>query len=147
MNIQSSPLMTSKLTYAADSTISSPPGDVGQGLFASSRISAGSAILQVEEPLVAIVDNEHLEETCSSCFAWVPPQRKNTDSYGGDSQLSKASLSIGGISSDSLAGDEKRVLRACVRCKVVRYCNEVRFPSSFTPSLYLPLFSHLLIFV
>lgn len=81
--------------------IKSSPVD-GKGLFTFKDYEAGQGLLVIERPLIAVLDAERLEDTCSSCFAWT-----------GDSIVSQRS-------------DGKAVeVKACNACKILKYCSKV----------------------
>ena len=71
----------------------------GNGLFAKKYIDAGQSIITIKRPLVALLDSQQLEDTCSNCF------RRNS------------------------AGDNDEVIKvsACTGCQIVRYCGKVMF--------------------
>ena len=68
-------------------------------------INEGQEILQVRRPLAAL-DSGHLQDTCSSCHLWL----------SGDNQAE---------------ANEAVELKACLGCKVVKYCSKA---SSLPPS-------------
>ncbi|KAL4880804.1 hypothetical protein BJY04DRAFT_218957 [Aspergillus karnatakaensis] len=73
------------------------PNGQGRGLFASSDLRLGDNILHIQDPFVAVLDSNRLEDTCSGCF--------------GQRQLAAPS-------------GREIVLKACTGCKIVKYCDK-----------------------
>lgn len=83
---------------------STNPG-AGSGVFIAGELAAGKEIVRVE-PLVNCAWNEVLDSTCDFCFYFTknglhPSGRFLTEN------------------------DKSREVKACSRCKVVRYCSKV----------------------
>lgn len=47
---------------------SSPLG--GRGLFATKNHASGDVLISLDRPLIAVLDNARIEDTCSWCFSW-----------------------------------------------------------------------------
>ncbi|KAF2436620.1 SET domain-containing protein [Tothia fuscella] len=77
------------------------PG-AGRGLFASKKLGSGEAILTIDRPLLCVLSNANLMDTCANC-------------------LSSSSGSIL-ASQESLHGNV--VLSSCSRCKQLKYCGK-----------------------
>jgi hypothetical protein len=75
----------------------------GRGLFATKDLSPGESILTINRPLLCVLSNAELEETCVNCF-------------------SSSSGSI--IGSHGNFQDEVK-LSACSRCKQYKFCGKV----------------------
>ncbi|KAL4998059.1 hypothetical protein BDV10DRAFT_78876 [Aspergillus recurvatus] len=74
------------------------PNGLGRGLFAYTDIRTCDDILHIQDPFVAVLKTERLEDTCSGCFG-----KKHLDSYSG----------------------HEVVLKACTGCRVVKYCDRL----------------------
>ena len=84
--------------------IKTAPKNAGNGLFASQDIDPGQEIFRIEQPLLSVLDSPHLRDACANCYTWCPPS--------GVGQF----------------GEEKGVgvtLKACLGCKINRYCSKV----------------------
>ena len=77
----------------------------GTGLFASEAIPPGVEILQIERPLVYVLDSPHLKDTCSECSLSLPERRHDH-------------------------GPHSKSLKACHGCKITRYCCKVGYRRS-----------------
>jgi hypothetical protein len=90
--------------YMSNNTIRRSSTRGGNGLFATTRISSGSPILEIPSPLVTVPDDAHLAETCSYCMLWMPQ-----------------------TSSQSMLNyyTEDKSLSFCTGCNVVKYCGKV----------------------
>ena len=77
----------------------------GSGLFASEAIPPGVEILQIERPLVYVLDSPHLKDTCSECSLWLPEKRHDHAPHS-------------------------KSLKACHGCKITRYCCKVGYSRS-----------------
>jgi hypothetical protein len=42
----------------------------GRGLFATCPIEGGDVLIELERPLIAVLDRPRIEDTCSWCFSW-----------------------------------------------------------------------------
>ncbi|KAI9884148.1 MAG: hypothetical protein M1823_004064 [Watsoniomyces obsoletus] len=76
------------------------PGQVG--LYATADIPAGEEVLTIQEPLLLVVDSEHLDETCNACLAWTTSTRRGF----------------------TAASDDEVTLKTCLGCHTVRYCDK-----------------------
>ncbi len=76
------------------------PGQVG--LYAMADIPEGEEVIAIREPWLLVVDSEHLDETCNTCFAWTSPRRGFT-----------------------AVSDDEVTLKTCLGCRTVRYCSKV----------------------
>ena len=72
----------------------------GTGLFASEAIPPGVEILQIERPLIYVLDSPHLKDTCSECSLSLPEKDHAPNS---------------------------KSLKACHGCKITRYCCKVGY--------------------
>lgn len=72
---------------------------IGLGVFAKTNIKKGADVLVINTPMVALVEQKQLERICSGCF-----------------DTSKAS---------SIDNIRPGLVKACVRCRVVHYCDKV----------------------
>jgi hypothetical protein len=88
-----------RIAPATDST----GADIGNGLFATTHINKGSDILTVDTPFVAVLEEKLLKRVCSGCFDTPRPGK--------------------------IESHEPGLVKACVRCKVVSYCDKVPLPS------------------
>jgi hypothetical protein len=79
----------------------STPGR-GNGVFAKHEIPAKAQVLFVERPLLMALNTNELASRCYHCM------RSPTDRF-------------------VIAEDEPVGIKACGRCKVVKFCNQVRF--------------------
>ena len=86
----------------------------GTGLFTDHSIAAGAEIIRIDQPLVAVLDSPHLQNTCANCFLQLP---SSADDAAGNRVIALRD----GDSNER----EKRRLRSCLGCKVVRYCSQV----------------------
>ena len=77
----------------------------GTGLFASEAIPPGVEILQIERPLVYVLDSPHLKDTCSECSLSLPEKSRDHAPHG-------------------------KSLKACHGCKITRYCCKVGYRHS-----------------
>ena len=77
----------------------------GTGLFASEAIPPGVEILQIERPLVYVLDSPHLKDTCSECSLSLPEKRRENAPHS-------------------------KSLKACHGCKIPRYCCKVGYRRS-----------------
>lgn len=82
--------------------------NAGTCLFTSKEISAGELIFRLERPLVSVLDSVRLRDTCEACLQWMP------ESAPGDEEIGNRE-------------DERKILKDCLGCKVVRYCSKVCF--------------------
>jgi hypothetical protein len=73
----------------------------GKGHFAFKNIKPGEVIIRVGHPLVSVPGTPRLAEICSNCFLWEP----------------------GSDIADS--GNDQVGLKACMGCRVVKYCGKV----------------------
>ncbi|KAI9372090.1 hypothetical protein BJX61DRAFT_543038 [Aspergillus egyptiacus] len=87
----------SKLLSFANKVRLATAGDLGKGLFARENIRTGDNVLHYENPHVAVLDTERLEDTCHGCFG-------------------KRSLEA--------EPENEIVLKACTGCQVVKYCDK-----------------------
>ncbi|KAH8701127.1 hypothetical protein BGW36DRAFT_425922 [Talaromyces proteolyticus] len=100
-------------------TVTRPTGDsMGNGLFATADIENGGEVLRTDKPFVIVLDTPRLHDTCAGCY--------------GTRQL---------LNPETASAD----LKACTRCKVVRYCNKSCQLKDwrFAHSLECPIFSKL----
>ena len=74
----------------------------GTGLFASEAIPPGVEILQIERPLVYVLDSPHLKDTCSECSLSLPEKSHDRAPHS-------------------------KSLKACHGCKIARYCCKVGY--------------------
>ena len=74
------------------------PDGMGTGLFASTDIQTGGDVLYIKAPFMAVLDTPRLEDTCAGCFGKKMAQ-------------------------EGVLGEIE--LRACMGCRVVRYCDKV----------------------
>ena len=81
----------------------------GRGLFATRDIPAGDLIFYIQRPLLCVADRARLEDTCANCLVWV----------------NGFSVEERGTGSDPVT------LKACLRCKQVKYCSKVGAPTHF----------------
>lgn len=95
-------VVASKPYYTAPSNLAPNPSI---GLFAASSLQPGNQILSIPQSLLAIPDNEHLNETCAHCFAWKP------------------AVDVGSSVQGLLDGNKR--LRFCKKCRTVKYCSTV----------------------
>ncbi|KAI9857321.1 MAG: hypothetical protein M1824_004871 [Vezdaea acicularis] len=93
-------VVASKPYYTAPSNLAPNPSI---GLFAASSLQPGNQILSIPQSLLAIPDNEHLNETCAHCFAWKP------------------AVDVGSSVQGLLDGNKR--LRFCKKCRTVKYCS------------------------
>ncbi|KAI9756155.1 MAG: hypothetical protein M4579_003968 [Chaenotheca gracillima] len=117
------PIQEDSTTTIQEDNPVSPPYTIGQsalisddaqsGVVAATRLRPGSSILSVSQPLVTVVDNAHLMETCSGCFMWYPPRSESSAGFGGGE---------GGATEGS--GPRQGELKTCLGCKTVRYCGK-----------------------
>ena len=77
----------------------------GTGLFASEAIPPGVEILQIERPLVYVLDSPHLKDTCSECSLSLPEKSRDHAPHS-------------------------KSLKACHGCKITRYCCKVGYRCS-----------------
>ncbi|KAK5166907.1 uncharacterized protein LTR77_007636 [Saxophila tyrrhenica] len=42
----------------------------GRGLFATKKLAQGDVVIAMDRPLVAVLDEHRIEDTCSWCFSW-----------------------------------------------------------------------------
>ncbi|KAL3435861.1 hypothetical protein BDV09DRAFT_203798 [Aspergillus tetrazonus] len=73
------------------------PNGLGRGLFAYTDIRTCDDILHIQDPFVAVLKTERLQDTCSGCFG-----KRHLDSYSG----------------------QDVALKACTGCHVVKYCDK-----------------------
>jgi hypothetical protein len=78
------------------------PG-AGRGLFATKDVNPGESIFSIDRPLLCVLSNAELDETCANCF-------------------SSSSNSVIG-SHDNFQEEVK--LSACSRCKQYKFCSKV----------------------
>ena len=98
--------MTEAITGVYPNVIVARINDAGRTLVAhEDDIAAGEEILRVLGPLAAL-DSGHLQDACSNCYLWI--SGNNHGSQDGD------------------PGPQKVELKACLGCKVVKYCSKVR---------------------
>lgn len=71
---------------------------MGSGLFALCSISPGTELIRIDSPLTAVLDSARLADTCAGCY----DSRRAPDAAGNPGEL-----------------------KACTRCRVVRYCGKV----------------------
>ena len=76
---------------------------IGLGVFAKTNIPKNNDILVLEQPAIALVEEKQLQNICSGCY----------------------DVGIGG----SIDSRRPGLVKACVQCKVVYYCNKVLFSS------------------
>ena len=81
-----------------------PSAIAGNGLFANDSIEAGELIACIPRPLIAVLDPDKLDNTCSNCFF------SNKDA--------------------SVSDDSSKKLSACAGCKTLKYCSKVAFGRS-----------------
>lgn len=79
-----------------------PAPGAGTGLFASLKLDCGTDIFTSPLSFVAVLDTPRLEDTCSNCFGKKVYNR----------QVSPHK-------------DDNPQLKACLGCKVVKYCDKV----------------------
>ena len=72
---------------------------IGLGVFAKTDLVKGKEILVLDDPPIALLEEKQLKTICSACF---------DTSEGGSIDIRKTWL-----------------VKACVRCKVVYYCDKV----------------------
>jgi hypothetical protein len=77
----------------------------GTGLFAARQIKLNEVILSVNQPLMLALDTARLNDTCYCCLLF-------REKPGSIKRIDKA---------------ETKTLKACTGCKIVRYCDKVRF--------------------
>ncbi|KAF3928037.1 hypothetical protein AA313_de0201761 [Arthrobotrys entomopaga] len=77
----------------------------GRFIHASTHIPAGSEIIRVEDPLICIPDEAHLDTCCHYCMA----EESSSDS-----------------TSVNQAYKPPAKLSYCLGCRVVKYCSKVR---------------------
>jgi hypothetical protein len=77
----------------------------GTSLFAARQIKLNEAILSVNQPLMLALDTPRLNDTCYCCLLFL-------ERSGWIKRNDKT---------------ETKTLKACTGCKVVRYCDKVRF--------------------
>jgi hypothetical protein len=95
--------------------------EAGTGLFAARQIKLSEAILSVDQPLMLALDTPRLNDTCYYCLLFL-------ERPGSIGRNDKA---------------ETKTLKACTGCKVVRYCDKVRFyPSPFHDRAWLRVWRH-----
>lgn len=70
----------------------------GEGLFPRMRIKVGEDVLQIREPLVAVLESSRMEDTCANCF---------------------------GARTANALTEEKVKLKRCTGCQKVMYCDKV----------------------
>ncbi|KAL2036883.1 hypothetical protein N7G274_010426 [Stereocaulon virgatum] len=81
--------------------------DAGSGLFASQLIEPGEEVFRVQGCLVSVLNQSQLTTACANCFLWVPENSED------------------GVGAGALGEEPKsKKLRACQRCKIVRYCSK-----------------------
>lgn len=81
----------------------------GSGLFTNLAIQPGSEILNVDRPLVSVLNSGHLKTACTNCFLWMPDNGVDGNAV---------------VQTETGIADEKK-LKACQGCKIVRYCSKV----------------------
>ncbi|KAB8356568.1 hypothetical protein FH972_024150 [Carpinus fangiana] len=77
---------------------------IGRALFATRNISAGTAALTIDKPLITALDTAQVHATCANCFTWTANSSIN-DRGAGQSQASQP------------------VVKACTGCQTLRYCS------------------------
>lgn len=82
----------------------------GRSLFTTRDIGEGEEITR-GRPFAAALDSKHLQHTCEHCFLWLP------DGPQGGSRFDEKPL------------DGLTKLKACLGCRVVRYCTKVSLSS------------------
>lgn len=75
--------------------------NAGNGLFSTANIAAGTEILNVNRPLAYALDSPNLQSKCANCFR--DPSEDLEANWGGEE------------------------LKRCMGCKVVKYCDTVRY--------------------
>jgi hypothetical protein len=97
-------------------TVVKPSPVSGRGLFAKKSLAAGEPILIIERPLLCVLDELHLVDTCGNCFKQFGKEDSNEDET------------------------KKATLAACSRCKQIKFCGKVitcisvNFLAPLTPS-------------
>jgi hypothetical protein len=90
--------------------------EAGAGLFAAGQIKLDEVILTVNQPLMLALDTSRLNDTCYYCLLFL----ERSSSIKRNDKV------------------ETKTLRACTGCKIVRYCDKVRFyPNSFHDRTWL----------
>lgn len=79
-----------------------PSSTSGNGVFASQDLSPGRVIIEKLRPLVAVLDQPRVLDTCSNCFVFEP-----------------------GVTTNSSAVVNSIHTLACSGCKTLRYCSQV----------------------
>ena len=94
--------------------------NAGSGLFASRAIEPGQEISRTEQQLVSVLDSPHLRDACANCYIWCPP------------------TGVGQFGEEKGAGV---TLKACLGCKINRYCSKVGLTGIYVCSMIYLAFS------
>lgn len=92
-------------------------GSAGIGLFTKEPFAAAKEIWGLKKPWAAALDSQHLQDTCSNCFLWLPDQGESESESRGQSESS--------LDQTSQIDRIQASLKQCLGCKVVRYCCKV----------------------
>lgn len=81
-------------------------GDAGRGLSARQDIPSASEIFRATKPLVAVVNDAHLDDTCDNCFRYVNSGLSDDGHF-----VSEGSPDIS--------------VTECAGCRLISYCSKV----------------------
>ncbi len=86
--------------------IASKTEDAGRGLSASQDIPSATEVFRTTKPLVAVVNDTHLQDTCDNCFCYV---HSGLDADGHFVSEDSPEISV----------------TECAGCRLIHYCCKV----------------------